>query len=156
MSSLPIVFKIEDKNLNQVRIKSAKYVDGDNNKEIYKKWEDVPFAVIEDVPVFPGCEGTKEELRRCLVEKVTKHVNRNFDIKMAKGLGLESGIKRIYVIFKLDKEGNITNVDARAPHPKLKEEGIRVVSTLPQMIPGKFNDIEVGVKYSLPIAFKIE
>ena len=116
----------------------------------------VPFAIIEDVPVFPGCEGTKEELRMCLQEKITKHVNTNFNSTMAKSLGLTAGVKRIFVMFKIDKEGNITDVKARAPHIALQDEAIRVVKLLPQMIPGKQKGDAVGVKYSLPIAFKVE
>ena len=33
--------------------------------------EDVPFVVIEEVPIYPGCTGTKEELRSCFSEKIS-------------------------------------------------------------------------------------
>tara|TARA_R110001583_G_scaffold179638_2_gene336513 strand:+ start:13291 stop:14010 length:720 start_codon:yes stop_codon:yes gene_type:complete len=118
--------------------------------------EDVPFAIIEDVPVFPGCKGNKSQLRACLQEKITKHVNRKFNADLASDLGLSPGVKRIFVMFKIDKSGNITNVMARAPHKRLQEEAIRVVKLLPKMIPGKQRGRPVGVKYSLPIAFKVE
>lgn len=117
---------------------------------------DVPFAKIENVPVFPGCEGTEEELRICLQENITMHVNKNFNSKMTKSLGLSSGVKRIFVMFSIDKEGNINEVKAKAPHQSLADEAIRVVNLLPQMIPGKHQGENVGVKYSLPIAFKVE
>ncbi|NOR28916.1 MAG: BlaR1 peptidase M56 [Lutibacter sp.] len=116
----------------------------------------VPFAVIEDTPIYPGCEGTKEELRMCLQEKITEHVNRNFNTDLAKGLGLKAGVKRIFVMFKIDNEGNISDVKARAPHKALQEEAIRVVNSLPKMKPGSYLGENVGVKYSLPIAFKVE
>jgi protein TonB len=118
--------------------------------------EDVPFAIIEDVPVYPGCKGNKAKLRACLQEKITKHVNRKFNSDLASDLGLSPGVKRIFVVFKIDKKGNITNVMARAPHKRLQEEAIRVVKLLPKMIPGKQRGRPVGVKYSLPIAFKVE
>jgi len=118
--------------------------------------EDVPFAIIEDVPVYPGCKGNKAKLRACLQEKITKHVNRKFNADLASDLGLSPGVKRIFVMFKIDKSGNITNVMARAPHKRLQEEAIRVVKLLPKMIPGKQRGRPVGVKYSLPIAFKVE
>ena len=118
--------------------------------------EDVPFAIIEDVPVYPGCKGNKAKLRACLQEKITKHVNRKFNSDLASDLGLSPGVKRIFVMFKIDKTGNITNVMARAPHKRLQEEAIRVVKLLPKMIPGKQRGRPVGVKYSLPIAFKVE
>ncbi len=118
--------------------------------------EDVPFAIIEDVPVYPGCKGNKKQLRACLQEKITKHVNRKFNSDLASDLGLSPGVKRIFVMFKIDKTGRITDVMARAPHKRLQEEAIRVVSLLPKMIPGKQRGRPVGVKYSLPIAFKVE
>ena len=124
-------------------------------KREYKKGEDVPFAIIENAPVFPGCEGTQEELRKCLQENIAKHVNRNFNADLAKNLGLSPGVKRIFVMFKIDKEGNITEAKSRAPHESLADEALRVVNSLPKMIPGTYKGEEVGVMYSLPIAFKI-
>ncbi len=118
--------------------------------------EDVPFAIIEDVPVYPGCKGNKAKLRECLQTNITKHVNRKFNSELASDLGLSPGIKRIFVMFKIDKTGNITDVMARAPHKRLQEEAIRVVKLLPKMTPGKQRGRPVGVKYSLPIAFKVE
>ncbi len=118
--------------------------------------EDVPFAIIEDVPVYPGCKGNKTELRNCLQDKITKHVNRKFNADLASDLGLAPGVKRIFVMFKIDKSGEITDVMARAPHKRLQEEAIRVVNLLPKMTPGKQRGRPVGVKYSLPIAFKVE
>ncbi|MFD1293209.1 energy transducer TonB [Lutibacter holmesii] len=125
-------------------------------EEVEEVEEDVPFAIIEDVPVYPGCKGNKAKLRACLQEKITKHVNRKFNSELASDLGLSPGIKRIFVMFKIDKSGNITDVMARAPHKRLQEEAIRVVKLLPKMTPGKQRGRPVGVKYSLPIAFKVE
>src|SRR5210317_939786 len=118
--------------------------------------EDVPFAIIEDVPVYPGCKGSKEQLKACLQEKITKHVNRKFNADLASDLGLSPGVKRIFVMFKIDKTGNIVDVMARAPHKRLEQEAIRVVKLLPKITPGKQRGRPVGVKYSLPIAFKVE
>ena len=55
-----------------------------------------------------------------------------------------------------DKNGNISEAKARGPHQVLQEEAIRVVNGLPKMEPGKQKGVNVGVKYSLPIAFKVE
>ena len=119
--------------------------------------EDVPFVIIEKVPVFPGCKGTNEELRKCFSEQTTKFVSQHFNTNLAADIGLESGtIQKIFVIFKIDKNGNITNIKARAPHKKMEEEAIRVVSSLPTMIPGMQRGIPVGVSYGLPIVFKVK
>jgi protein TonB len=119
--------------------------------------EDVPFAIIEDIPVFPGCEkGTKDQKKACFSKKISKHINRKFNAGLASDLGLTPGKKRIFVMFKIDKTGSITEIQARAPHPRLQQEAARVVKTLPKMIPGKQRGRPVAVRYSLPIAFQVE
>ena len=116
--------------------------------------EDVPFSVIEEVPVFPGCENSNYK-KRCFSEKVAKHVSDNFNMSLAKNLGLSSGKKRISVQFKIGPNGNITDVRSRAPHPKLQEEAARVIKLLPKMKPGKQRGKAVNVRYNLPIVFEI-
>lgn len=118
--------------------------------------EDVAFAIIEEVPIFPGCTGTKEEKKGCFSDRVTKHVIKHFNADLAQDLGLLPGKQKIYVIFSVDKNGDITNIMARAPHKSLEKEAIRVIELLPKMIPGKQRNRAVGVKYSLPITFNVE
>ena len=120
----------------------------------YVKSEDVPFAIIEEVPVYPGCEDltTNQEIKGCMVQKVTTHVNTNFNLGLAKDLPL-TGMQQVYVQFKIDETGKVTAVRARAPAPELEREAIRVVEALPQMLPGKHMGKPVSVMYSLPIKF---
>lgn len=117
---------------------------------------EVPFAVIENVPVFPGCEsGNNEAKKRCMSEKIADFVNRKFNTELASDLGL-SGRQRINVIFKIDKTGSIVGVRARAPHPGLEKEAARVINLLPKMKPGKQRGKPVTVPYSLPIIFQVQ
>ena len=117
---------------------------------------EVPFAVIEKVPVFPGCErGNNAKKRKCMSEKIAKFVQRKFNTDLAGDLGL-SGRQRISVIFKIDKSGNVTGVRARAPHPRLEKEAQRVINLLPKMKPGKQRGKAVIVPYSLPIIFQVQ
>lgn len=118
--------------------------------------EDVPFAVIEQVPVFPGCEdlGSNEEQKKCMSENITEFVSKNFNTALGKELGL-TGVNRVIVQFKIDKNGNITDVRSRAPHPDLEDEAERVINSLPQMQPGQQDGQNVGVMYSLPIVFQV-
>lgn len=119
--------------------------------------EDVPFLVIENVPVFPGCTGNNKELRICFSAKISKFVSKRFNAELASDIGLTTGsIQRIFVMFKIDKNGDITNIQARAPHKKLQAEAIRVIKLLPKMTPGRQRGRPVGVKYGLPIVFRIE
>ena len=118
---------------------------------------DVPFAVIENVPVYPGCEKKRSnaEKKKCMSEKVQKFVQKKFNTELAGDLGLE-GRQRIAVQFKIDKNGDVVNVRARAPHPKLEQEAVKVVNALPKMVPGRQRGTAVGVLYSLPILFQVE
>ena len=118
--------------------------------------EDVPFAIIEDAPIFPGCKGSKAELKKCLQENIEKLVKNKYNVDLANELGLEPGKKKVYVQFKIDKSGNITDVMARGPHARLEKEAIRVVQLLPKMIPGKQRGRPVGVKYTLPITLLVQ
>lgn len=119
--------------------------------------EDVPFAVIENVPIYPGCEKfkTNDERKKCMSEKISDFVNKNFDTDLGSELGL-SGVNRVIVQFKINEKGNIVDVRSRAPHPRLEQEAARVINKLPKMQPGKQRGKPVGVMYSLPIVFQIQ
>lgn len=131
----------------------------DDIKEIKKDadLETYPFILIEDVPIFPGCENLRnnEERKDCMSEKITKFINREFNTDIGNQLGLK-GINKINVMFKIDTNGDIVDVKTRAPHPKLEQEAQRVIKALPKMVPGKQRGNPVNVQYSLPIVFKIQ
>jgi len=117
--------------------------------------DDIPFAVIEKVPTFPNCAGTNSQLKKCMSANISKFVNKEFNTSLASELGL-TGITRVFVSFKIDKQGNVVSVRSRAPHPALEKEASRVIKKLPHMLPGEQNGQPVGVLYSLPIIFKIQ
>ena len=153
----------DDDDIEETIIESAEVnqeeeiVEIDDIEEADEEIDDVPFAVIENVPIYPGCEKKKNntEKKNCMSEKVQKFVQKKFNTDLAGDLGLE-GRQRISVQFKIDKYGNVINVRARAPHPKLEQEAVKVVKALPKMIPGKQRGKAVGVLYSLPILFQVE
>jgi protein TonB len=119
--------------------------------------DDVPFASVQEVPIYPGCEKykTNDERRQCMTSKITDFVNKKFDTSLGSELGL-TGVNRVYVRFKIDKTGKIVDVQARSAHPRLTREGERVVSKLPDMKPGKQRDRPVGIIYTLPITFQVQ
>ncbi|MFN2261012.1 MAG: energy transducer TonB [Psychroflexus sp.] len=152
----------DDSEVEEVEIESTEtdqeeIIEVEEVEEVEEEIGDVPFSVIESVPVFPGCEeyDTNEERKKCMSQKISKFVNKNFDTGLASDLGL-SGVNRVYVQFKIDKNGNIVDVAARAPHPRLQSEGERVIKKLPKMKPGKQRGQSVGVLYSLPITFQVQ
>lgn len=124
--------------------------------------EAIPFAMIDQAPVYPGCENAEDQ-KKCMVEKIAAHVSANFDASLNDNLAKENTtekddsemlIDKIYVQFTIDKEGHVTDLKAKAKHEALEQEAVRVVSSLPQFIPGEKNGKKVAVKFTLPISLK--
>ena len=124
-------------------------------EEVEEVIEDIPFMLIEDVPVFPGCKGNNTQLKKCFTKKVTQHFGKKFDISLANELGLSIGKKRLFVLFTIDNHGKIINVKARGPHPVLEKEVAQIIKSLPKMTPGKQRGVPVRVSYSIPITFEV-
>ena len=116
---------------------------------------DVPFAVIEDVPLFPGCEKVaKSERRKCFQEQINKHIRKNFRYpEIAQEMGVQG---RVYVNFIISKDGSITNIRMRGPDKNLEKEAKRIISKLPKMTPGKQRGRPVRVPFSIPISFRLQ
>ncbi len=151
----------DEKEVEETVIESTE-TDEDEEIEIVEEEEeeelveDVPFSIIEEVPVFPGCSGTKKQKKDCLNKRMRRHVQRYFNADLANELGLPAGRKRIYLMFKIDKDGSIVSIQAKAPHPRLKKEAIRIAKKLPKMKPGRQRGKAVRVGYTLPITFNVE
>ncbi|MET7029835.1 energy transducer TonB [Sediminicola luteus] len=117
---------------------------------------EVPFAIIENVPIYPGCDKniSNEEQKVCFQAKVMEHVRKNFTYpEAAVDLGIQG---RVYVQFVIDTKGNITNIATRGPHAYLEKEAYRIISSLPPMTPGKQRGRAVKVPYNMPITFRLE
>jgi protein TonB len=144
----------DEKEVEETVIEST---ETDENEEIIaEEIEDVSFMIIEDVPVFPGCKGDKAALKNCFSKMVEKHFSTKFDADLPNELGLDAGRKRIFISFKIDKNGNVVNILARVPHPKIKKEIVKVMKMLPKMKPGRQRGKAVGVKYSIPFTLIVE
>jgi protein TonB len=115
---------------------------------------EVPFAVIEKVPIFPGCKGNNTELKACFQKKMQDHLLRNFKYPVAASeLNIQG---RVFVFFLIDKNGNVSKIKSRGPDQLLVTEAERIISILPKMTPGKQRNKSVGVPYSIPINFKLQ
>jgi len=116
----------------------------------------VPFAIIEKAPIFPGCEGmeTEQEKRECFNQKVQEHIRNNL---VYPAVALDMGIKgRVFVTFEVDANGKVANIRQRGPDRLLEEEAVRIISGLPEMIPGEQRGKKVKVGYSVPINFILQ
>ncbi len=116
---------------------------------------DVPFAIIEDVPIYPGCENVPKSKRRdCFQEQINKHIRRNFRYpEIAQEMGLQG---RVVVSFIISKDGTISNIRKRGPDKNLEREAERIISKLPKMTPGKQRGRAVRVPFSIPITFRLQ
>ncbi len=134
---------------NIIDLEKLKNVRG----EVTTETEETSFMTIDKAPTFPGCE---EGDKSCFSKMVQKHFAKNFDAEMPKTLGLEPGRKRVFVAFKIDKEGNVVDVKVRAPHQEIENEVLNVMNSLPKMTPGKHQEKKMTVKYAIPFVLNIE
>ena len=116
---------------------------------------DIPFAIIEDVPLFPGCERVpKSERRKCFQTQIQKHINKNFRYpEIAQEMGIQG---RVFVQFMIGKDGSISGIRTRGPDKNLEKEANRIISKLPKMTPGKQRGRPVRVPFSIPITFRLQ
>lgn len=155
---------IEDKKIETTEVDENKPVVinnaaqyGDEGGTAEESDEEIPFAVIEDIPVFPGCENVAKTKRlECFQEQMAKHIKKN---QQYPERAMEDGVQgRVSVLFVIDKDGSITNVQVRGPKggELLEKEAKRVIEKLPKFKPGMQRGKAVKVKYSQPITFKLQ
>ena len=115
---------------------------------------DIPFAIIEEVPIYPGCEDIERNERMdCFQEKMGEHINATFRYpSKAKRNNIEG---RVLVLFVINKEGEITKIETKGGDPILQTEALRIVRLLPKMKPWMQKGKPVNVKYALPLIFKL-
>lgn len=146
-------------------VTDKKYVVG--NEEVggevltisYEEEEDIPmnFAVVERVPVFPGCEKAKDnkERRECFQAKILAYAAENYNYtERARQLKLRG---RVFVKFVIEKDGWVSHVEiARGIDPLVDDEAIRVVKSLPRMKPAQQRGKAVRMSFILPIKLVLE
>ena len=115
-----------------------------NNMIVGEDTTSTPYAVVEQMPEFPGGEAA---LQRYLKNSV-KYPN----------IAMENGIQgKVYVGFVVERNGSISNVRiARGVDASLDKEAMRVVRLMPKWIPGKQNGEPVRVSFTAPINFVLE
>jgi len=113
----------------------------------------IPFAVIEDVPVFPGCEGASDK-KACFQEQMQKHIRKHFRYpEIAQEMGVQG---RVNVMFVIQRDGSIGGIRMRGPDKNLEAEALRIINLLPNMTPGRQRGRPVKVPFSIPITFRLQ
>jgi len=116
--------------------------------------EEVIFILVEDKPIFPGCENANDKTT-CFQQMMVKHIRKTFRYpEIARELGIEG---KVYMNFIIQKDGSIGNISViRSPNENLSTEATRIISKLPKMQPGKQRGTPVKVPFSIPITFKLQ
>ena len=105
--------------------------------------DDKIFQVVEDQPEFPGG-----------MEGLMKHLSK--EIKYPKEAQEKGTQGRVIVQFVVRKDGSITDAKIMKPvDPLLDAEALRVVSEMPNWIPGKQRGEAVNVRFTLPVTFRL-
>lgn len=101
------------------------------------------FMVVEHMPSFPGGDSA-------LMNYLIKNVKYPAE-------ALKNGITgRVYISFVVDTCGKVQEVSVgRGVDSVLDAEAVRVVSTMPNWIPGTQRGRKVNVKYMLPVNFGV-
>ena len=99
--------------------------------------------VAEQMPSFPGGQSK-------LIEFLAENTRYPEECK-------ETCIQgRVVVTFLVERDGSISHIKVvKSLDPLLDEEAVRVVSSMPKWNPGMQNGMRVGVKYTIPVTFRL-
>ena len=137
---------IKNGNKNTLQIVESKESQTTNQQphRIEKVQEDSPFDVVEQMPQFSG--GMK-----ALMDYLSTNISYPKEAHKKEIQG------RVLVRFVVEKEGSISNAEVvKSVDPLLDAEALRVISSMPNWIPGKQNGKAVRVKYTIPITFNLD
>jgi len=119
--------------------------------------EAVLFAVVEDPPIFHSCNrsASRSEKQMCFQRGVMEHIQNNFEYPaISKEMGIS---ERIIVNFHVGKDGKVINVQVvRGQDKHLKAEALRLVSSIPDLIPAKQRGQAVSCSFTVPISFTLQ
>ena len=64
---------------------------------------------------------------------------------------------RVVAGFIVERDGSVSNIEIiKSVHPLLDAEVVRVLSLMPNWIPGKQHGIPIRVRYSMPVTFRLQ
>jgi len=138
-----LAFSVSTNNNSKIQIP-----ENLNNTEFFKiksdtsKSKDNRFESTEVMPEFPGG-----------IDSLMAFISRNFKYPEEARKNKISG--RVLISFIVNVDGKLSDIKALLPKERqlgygLEEEGIRVVSIMPDWIPGNQRGVPIKVRYTLP------
>ena len=107
--------------------------------------EEVIFMVVETMPEFPGG-----------AQAMMKYIGENIKYPV---IAQENGIQgRVICQFVVEKDGKVTDIQVvrSSGDASLDKEAVRVINSMPKWKPGKQRGKPVRVKYTIPVAFRLQ
>ena len=119
-------------------------LDSHNTTITEKDDNSIIYNVADEMPQFPGGP-------QAIFEYLSKSIRYPADAE-------ENGVQgRVICTFVVETDGSISNIKvAKSVDPSLDKEAKRVISSMPNWIPGKMNGTAVRVNYSVPVTFKLQ
>jgi len=162
--------KVELKKVNQVLAKSFSnlFIQVPNGSEVDDNWDgfgideipevdeiavsDVIWMKLDRKPIYQGCEKltTEKERVACFQEKLSNYIVDNFETNPM-GWG---GTQKIYINFVIDKDGNVTSVNAIRGDEKDRKQLEKLIKNLPQFLPAMYKGRYVGTSFALPVELR--
>ncbi len=141
--TVPIMFRLSDEDKQTIESKLPEVAVVGYAPEESSTKTSTAFEVVEEMPQFIGG-----------MNGLMKYLGQNIKYPAETQQSKTEG--RVIVSMIVDKTGKVTEPRVlKSVSPALDAEAIRVVSQMPQWIPGKQKGEAVNVKYTLPISFKL-
>lgn len=152
--------KIEERKIEPVEIKAVDLESEIVTVPVEESDYDVPFAVVEKIPMFEDCEDIdNEQNKKCFDLKMKEHIAKN--LKIPNLSESDTNIKT-YIMFVIKNDGSISNIKTRCRNSinceAYEKEAVRIIKLLPNFKPATQRGKAVNVSYAIPIIFnqKIE
>ena len=122
--------------------------------------EAVPFAVVEQIPLFEACKKIEEkEQINCFHEVISSHIKK--ELKYPKEAKKDKIEGQVITVFEIDKTGKVNNIQVRSRQKNeykalFEAEAKRIIEVLPPFSPGLQRGKPVVVAYYIPINFKLD
>ena len=113
-------------------------------EEPAREAEEVPYVVVEEMPMFPGGDAV-----------LLKYIGENTRYpELAKEHNIQG---RVIIRFCVTSKGSVSQISVlKGVDPELDKEAIRVVKSLPTFRPGSQGGKPVPVWYMVPISFNLK
>jgi len=163
IAEIPRIYPVRNENDHPLLSSYSIYFDVIINKfdeiEVLEKrkiWKDTNDASTFIAPQHPNCRKLNNSAARdCLSNEVRKIITKKFNVNKAMKGFTKEGSFNIFVLFNINKEGQIDDISAYGPNKNFSDQALKAVSKIKKVKPGTKDGNPVNVPYQLPIKFKI-